>query len=440
MSIDQSTMTPTEILEKLGSAIPGTARKGSSPEMFKFMLQSKYGIDGQVLKADGGMDKNMITGMEMLSDTSESGNQSEAAMRMLGYGGAGQSAFGGMGDSGFGGLDMLNTNALATLSKLTDDPALKAALLGRSASTDQEQSLDAAHGSVGANEVRMSVKKNEVRMAVNRSAMHPDDLGRLAGLAAKGPNTGFTSGEEQLILAAAGAENLLAEASKAETAGGSGQSEPVIVSSLERAAGKLSAQYESNGEVDCVGYDRRGGTSYGKYQIASKTGTMDLFIDFLGDKAPDLAEKLEKGGPANTGSKFGKMPKVWKEVAAADPARFEALQHEFIRENNYSPALKSIVLTSGMDVSQHSYALREVLWSTAVQHGPSGAEKIFSKAIDVAEAKGSGEDFEKAIIEEVYKIRSQQFGRHSSRIRAAVQARFKDEKSNAIALLQQNTA
>jgi hypothetical protein len=435
MAIEQSTLTPTEILEKLGSAIPGTAKKGSSPETFKLMLQSKYGIDGQVLGGNGGVDQNMITGMEMLGDHSETGNEGEAALRMLGYGGAGQSVFGGM-----DGLDMLNTNALATLSKLTDDPALKAALLGRSASSGQDQNLDESNAADGSNVVRMSVKKNEVRMAVNRSAMHPDDLGRLAGLAAKGSNTGFTSSEEQLILAAAGAENLLAEATKTGNAEGAGQSQPVMVSSLERAAGKLSAQYESNGEIDCVGYDRRGGTSYGKYQIASKTGTMDLFVDFLEEKAPDLAEKLEKAGPANTGSKFGKMPKAWKEVAAADPARFEALQHEFIRENNYAPALKSIVLTSGTDVSERSYALREVLWSTAVQHGPSGAEKIFSKAIETAEAKGSGEDFDKSVIEEVYKIRSKQFGRHSRGIRAAVQARFKDEKSNAIALLEQNTA
>jgi hypothetical protein len=202
----------------------------------------------------------------------------------------------------------------------------------------------------------------------------------------------------------------------------------------------LSAQYESNNAIDCIGYDRGGGTSYGRFQIASKTGTMTAFIKFLDGTAPDIADRLKGAGPANTGGKTGHMPTVWKQIAASQPDRFEALQHEFIRTTSYSPAAKSILLTTGVDVTKRSYALREVLWSTAVQHGPGGAERIFSRAMDKAEATASSQDFDKNVIEEVYRIRGTQFYRHTRRVRMAVQSRFQDEKSMALALLDDRQA
>ena len=37
--------------------------------------------------------------------------------------------------------------------------------------------------------------------------------------------------------------------------------------------GRLSARFESNGRPDAIGFDAKGGFSYGAYQIASRTGT-----------------------------------------------------------------------------------------------------------------------------------------------------------------------
>ena len=46
--------------------------------------------------------------------------------------------------------------------------------------------------------------------------------------------------------------------------------------------GKLAAQFESGSDgIAAVGYDKHGGTSYGKYQIASRVGSMDNFLSFL---------------------------------------------------------------------------------------------------------------------------------------------------------------
>jgi len=91
-------------------------------------------------------------------------------------------------------------------------------------------------------------------------------------------------------------------------------------------------------------------------------------------------------------------------------------------------------------VTQRSYALREVLWSTAVQHGPGGAERIFTQAIDKASQNVASQDFDKSVIEEVYRIRGRKFFRHTKRVQEAVRSRFEDEKTTALALLDGRSA
>lgn len=430
MAIQTAPQAAGDIFKKAASLAPGTSRADKDPRVFATMLKSGYGINGEVGKSakQAIPRENMITGLEMLS--SGSGTDQDAALAMLGY------------DSGAKGLtpqgsamDKFQGNALATLSRLAMEQA--AADSGSARAAPGAASSQAATPTAGGGySVRRVVDKSAVRMAVNPGARHPDDLGHLGRTARADAESGFTKREEELLLAAAGAENILAESTRVEAAKAEATAtRKVLPSTLQHRAGSLSAQYESNSEIDYIGYDSRGGTSYGQYQIASKTGTMDYFIKFLEDKAPDVASRLKAAGPADTGGRSGRMPAVWKQIAAADPKRFEALQHEFIRSNNYAPAAKSIVLTTGVDVTKRSYALREVLWSTAVQHGPYGAERIFSQAIDKAENFASRQDFDKAVIEEVYRLRGQKFFRHNKRVREAVQSRFRDEKTTAIALL-----
>lgn len=419
MAIQTTNSAAEDIFKKAASRVPGT-KGGKDPRVFAMMLQSGYGINGEISSSSklAIPQENMITGLEMLSGSTASSE--DAALAMLGY----DSGAKGL-TRGQGGLDKFQGNALATLSRLV--------MQQTAAETKAASGPTAAQGSPS---LRRAVDKSSVRMAINPNARHPDDLGHLGRAALSHTGSGFTQREEHLLLAAAGAENILAETSRVEAVKEQAKvSRKVLPSALQLKAGRLSAQYESNCEIDCIGYDRRGGTSYGQYQIASRTGTMGFFVKFLEDKAPDLAERLKAAGPANTGGRSGRMPAVWKEIAASDPKRFEALQHEFIRSSSYAPAAKSIVLTTGVDVTKRSYALREVLWSTAVQHGPGGAERIFSQAIEKAENTAGRQDFDKTVIEEVYRIRSQKFFRHNKRVREAVQSRFRDEKTTAIAML-----
>jgi hypothetical protein len=206
--------------------------------------------------------------------------------------------------------------------------------------------------------------------------------------------------------------------------------------------GKLSAVFESGKQgAVCIGYDRVGGTSYGTYQIASRTGSMDRFLRFLRHEAPELASRLKRSGPANTGSRAGGMPEEWRRIAAEQPERFEKLQREFIKKDHYQPARNKILAATGLDIDQAPHAVQEVLWSTAVQHGPTGAARIFTRAIDAVEAVGSTEsmgvedsDFA-GLVSKVYDSRKGQFGSSSSRVRSSVRDRLSREEDMALTML-----
>ena len=199
--------------------------------------------------------------------------------------------------------------------------------------------------------------------------------------------------------------------------------------------GALSAQFESaDAGAGAIGYDRNGGTSYGIFQISSRQGTMKLFLDFLDKHAPQWAARLKSAGPSDTGSTQGGMPMEWSRIAREDPVSFEKLQEDFIRESHYDAALDEIQQKTGLDVSKQSGVLQQVVWSTAVQHGPHGAANVLQEAVQRINSSGK-EVTEKQLIENVYAVRAKKFGLSNPQVRAAVQARFSHEKGMALAML-----
>lgn len=198
--------------------------------------------------------------------------------------------------------------------------------------------------------------------------------------------------------------------------------------------GSLSAKFESGDRgIEAIGYDDTGGTSYGVYQISSKAGTMKVFLNFLDENAPNLAKRLRSAGPANTGGRSGKMPTEWKRIASEDPVRFEQLQKDFIEESHYQPARQEILNKTGVDVEKLPDALREVLWSTSVQHGPKGAAGIFCKAI--GRMSKNGDKGLEGLIQSVYASRAKQFGQSTSEVRSSVASRFREEMRIALGML-----
>ena len=94
-----------------------------------------------------------------------------------------------------------------------------------------------------------------------------------------------------------------------------------------------------------------------------------------------------------------------------------------------------ILKQTGLDFDNAPSALKEVLWSTSVQHGPTGAARIFSKVIDQFVGNGSEGNFNARLIEGVYDRRMNQFGSSTRRVQQAVADRLGSEKQLALNLL-----
>jgi hypothetical protein len=278
-------------------------------------------------------------------------------------------------------------------------------------------------GQLGEESSRLTEVRSQVAQAADRGDLQP--LITAAYIRAAAMGSGAAVWESRVSGLCSVPPAVSASPSAAEEAAALG-GEPAI--------GMLSSLFESGtGGVGAIGYDPRGGTSYGLYQIASGTGSMDRFLTFLETRAPHWAKRLEGAGPADTGSREGRMPREWRRIASEDPARFASIQHEFIRETHYEPALESIYGATGLRLEERSRALREVAWSAAVQHGPAGATAIFEEAVAALRSRGKPVT-DPALIEEIYTARAKRASLFSGGIQKALYGRFREEKKLALAL------
>jgi hypothetical protein len=127
--------------------------------------------------------------------------------------------------------------------------------------------------------------------------------------------------------------------------------------------GKLSEKYESGGRgpgTVSTGKGDPGGVSYGTYQLASKIGRADQFVQkYYADEFKGL-----KGGT-------DEFTKEWKKLAERDPKALHANEHAFIKDTHYDPQVKKLDKELKLDVTKRSAAFRDVVWSVAVHHGPN---------------------------------------------------------------------
>jgi len=90
----------------------------------------------------------------------------------------------------------------------------------------------------------------------------------------------------------------------------------------ESLPGFLASHFESKGRNNAIGYDQRGGTCYGIYQLSSRMGTMNTFLKYLDSRAPEWAARLRSAGPANTKGRDGGMPREWQRISKEAPEQF----------------------------------------------------------------------------------------------------------------------
>lgn len=192
--------------------------------------------------------------------------------------------------------------------------------------------------------------------------------------------------------------------------------------------GGMAARFESGAAGSAaVGWDSTGGTSYGKYQIATKTGTMNKFMEHLKATNPEAYERLTKAGPADSG-KDGAFAQEWKKLAGE--GKLAQSEHEFIKKTHYDVGAAGLKDKNLQDMLGKSKALQEVMWSTSVQHGGGGASGIFNKVFK----EGMTEE---DLIKAIYAERGQRFGSSTAQVRTSVQNRFAQEQQLALGMIGQ---
>lgn len=204
--------------------------------------------------------------------------------------------------------------------------------------------------------------------------------------------------------------------------------------------GALSERYETGGRgpgTVSSGTGDPGGVSYGTYQLAGNRGRPQ---EFLAAEGRQWASEF--GGAAPGTASF---TATWKAIAAREPEKFEAAQHDYIQRTHYQVQVNHVQAATGVDLSTRSAAIRDVVWSTSVQHGPETGATI--KAMARVEAQGltpaDGKAYDRALINAVYDERGKRdasgalayFTSASADVQVSVANRFASERGDALAML-----
>ena len=195
--------------------------------------------------------------------------------------------------------------------------------------------------------------------------------------------------------------------------------------------GDASAKFESgNKGVTAVSWDKTGGSSYGKWQLTTNSHSMQDWLDWMekkGGKEAELAKQIKAAGDISV--RNGAASQMYVQLAAENPELFEESQRQFLIEHHYNPALRKLA-PEMQDRINKSRTLQEVLWSTAIQHGPSGARKVFENALK-ANPNASDEE----LIRAVYQERKLHFGGSDPDVRNGVRSRFDRESDQMVGML-----
>ena len=107
--------------------------------------------------------------------------------------------------------------------------------------------------------------------------------------------------------------------------------------------GTLSSIYEAKGNPAIIGEDNAGGPSYGRYQIATKTGTMAKYINFLSksSKYSKYSKLLnEAGGEEGALQRTNDFENMWIKLSKNE--EFNQSQHDFIIDTHLKPLITAV--------------------------------------------------------------------------------------------------
>lgn len=201
----------------------------------------------------------------------------------------------------------------------------------------------------------------------------------------------------------------------------------------------LARRYEGQ-TPDHVGTDFLGSTYYGSLRLHALQ-QLPGFLRWLREQAPELAAPLDAaGGEAAAASRAAGFVQAWQSLgsAPASAARFGALQEAFVTQGSYAALVRRLRKDFGLDLRDHSPALRAVMYSIAVQHGPSS--RFVGDAMASFGSPAGRSDRE--LIDHLYAQRGQidktfpTLDQHSPNFVALIQARYEQELHDAHEMLE----
>ncbi|MCH2188351.1 hypothetical protein MK079_00800 [Candidatus Gracilibacteria bacterium] len=157
--------------------------------------------------------------------------------------------------------------------------------------------------------------------------------------------------------------------------------------------GSLSKKHESGDKgSDAINFDDNGASSFGSYQLRS---------DALQKFAKQNGIEGFESGILTSDHEFTKN---WKaKIDELGAKKFHALEHAFIKKTHYDIQMNSIQ-QAGVQASKFSKTLKNVIWSTAVQHGPN-TSIITDVLKDFGPLEPGNPQSEKKLVEAIYAAR-----------------------------------
>ncbi|UJD82614.1 hypothetical protein FS595_08475 [Serratia rubidaea] len=110
-----------------------------------------------------------------------------------------------------------------------------------------------------------------------------------------------------------------------------------------------------------------------------------------------------------------------------------------MKKTHFDKLVEYTLSEAGIDIRYHSHILNDVVWSTAVQHGPSN--NIIIKAIKTIGGNvEKSKEYDKELIKAIYDERGKKnekgnliyFSKNSMKVQEGVSARFVSEKKEAL--------
>src|SRR5262249_12015654 len=117
---------------------------------------------------------------------------------------------------------------------------------------------------------------------------------------------------------------------------------------------------------------------------------------------------------------------------------------EYIKRTHFDVLVRHVLGGDGLSVTTRSAALQDVVWSTAVQHGPN--TPVVHQALAAVHVQGltpAAPHFDRVLIRAIYAERGRRradgqlvyFANNSPNVQAGVAQRFVDEEGDALRML-----